>query len=320
MFIISLIKNCESGKMSRVMFWLVTLLLAGCVSHEVATDKVPDSHAQAIESLTVGTTAAESGPVTAQFLTERYNNRATMCRNNPSAPAFLCSGVILRATQHSTQFHFWNPNPSSTAVSFSYLRADAKFKKLVFGYNNGFILFPVFFSPPDKIDSEVLCFFPVDGGTDHRDQHGCGQSPSFPSSRECQSQGINTAVQYIAHYNSYPAKYGYLCGFNVRDSLNQGATAAFNEAIKAQGLGGSFAFNIQNEFRVAKWGQDLGKVLPIEALFYVNDAGKAGAQYDQRDFKTQTGIWIPIIRITLPQVPTADVNFQFFAADQAIAS
>lgn len=268
----------------------------------------------------VPVTGAGTGPQIAAYLTEAYHNKINMCRNNPKAPAFLCSGVMLRATQHSTQFHFWNPNPSSTGVSFSYLRADAKFSKLVFGYNNGFILYPYFFKPIGKIEPEILCFFPVDGATTARADQGCGQSPGVASSRPCQSQGINTAAQYLAHYNQQPSKYGSLCGFDVRDGLDQGATTAFNEAVRAQGQGGAFAFSTQNEFRLAKWAQNLGTTLPIEAVFYVNDAGKAGAQHDQRDFKTQTGIWIPAIRITLPQTPTADVRFEFIPGDQAISS
>lgn len=305
--------------MYRIITLLLALVIAGCATQDITPVNVSGSDGQVVESRSVGALGAASGPVTAQYLTERYNNKINMCQSNPSAPAFLCSGVLLRATQHSTQFHFWNPNPSSTGVSFSYLRADAKFSKLVFGYNNGFIFYPVFYAPVDKMDPEILCFFPVDGATGSRDQQGCGQVAGVPSGRECQSQG-NSAAQYIAHYNSYPSKYGYLCGFNVRDSLNQGATTAFNEAIKAQGMGGTFAFNTQNEFRLAKWGQNLGKTLPVEAVFYINEAGKAGAQYDQRDFKTQTGIWIPVIRITLPQTTTADAIFQFIPADQAISS
>ncbi|WP_339466261.1 hypothetical protein [Pseudomonas sp. EA_65y_Pfl2_P74] len=67
-------------------------------------------------------------------------------------------------------------------------------------------------------------------------------------------------------------------------------------------------------------GAESGTTLPIEAVFYIGDAGKAGAQYDQQDFKNQTGIWIPAIRITLPQTPSADVRFEFIAGDQAISS
>ncbi|WLH36457.1 hypothetical protein PSH79_03990 [Pseudomonas sp. FP2196] len=306
--------------MNRLWLWLIVFTLSGCVSHEVVTPPGPVPQEQQVGAQASGVMAPLPGPETAVFLTQRYNDKRNMCRDNPSAPAFLCTGVMLRATQPSTQYHFWNPNPSSTGVSFSYLRADAKFSKLVFGYNNGFIFYPYFFKPHGKIEPEILCFFPVDGATNGRPDQGCGQSPGIAASRPCQDQGINTAAQYMTHYNQSPSKYGTLCGFNVRDSLNQGATTAFNEAIKAQGQGGNFAFATQNEFRLAKWAQDLGPTVPIEAVFYVNDSGKAGAQYDQRDFKEQTGIWVPAIRITLPQTTGAAVRFDFIPADQAISS
>ena len=174
---------------------LFLLLTAGCATHELDRSTIDEPSGQA-----VGVQGAGTGPEIAAYLTEAYNNVLTMCRNNPSAPSFLCTGVTLRATQHSTQFHFWNPNPASTGVSFSWLRKDAKFSKLVFGYNNGFILYPDFFKPTGKIALAVLCFFPVDGATDHRPDEGCGQYPNRPNSRPCQSQGITTAAHYIAHF------------------------------------------------------------------------------------------------------------------------
>lgn len=306
--------------MNRILLWLVVLTLSGCATHEVVQPSAPVPREEIPGTASIGVRGAGTGPEIAAYLTEAYHNKESMCRNNPSAPAFLCSGVILRATQYSTQFHFWNPNPASTGVSFSYLRADAKFSKLAYGYNNGFILYPYFFKPVGKIEPEILCFFPVDGATNQREGQGCGQSPGIVASRPCQSQGINTAEQYITHYHQQPGKYGHLCGFDVRDKLNQAATTAFNEAIKAQGRGGDFAFGTQNEFRMAKWGQNLGTTLPIEAVFYIDDTGKAHAQYDQRDFRDQTGIWIPAIKITLPRTSSADVRFEFIAGDQAISS
>ena len=306
--------------MKRIILWMFVLLLSGCATHELSPKVDSDQGTSGVQYAGTGILGAGTGPETAEYLTEAYHNKANMCRGNPSAPPFLCSGVLLRATQNSAGFHFWNPNPSSTGVSFSWLRADAKFGKLVFGYNNGFIFYPYFYKPTGKIEPEILCFFPVDGATSGRADKGCGATPGYPTSIRCQSQNINTAAQYLVHYNNSTVKYGTLCGFDVRDSLNQGATTAFNEAVKAQGQAGIFAFNTQNEFRLEKWGQNLGATLPIEAVFYLNDTGKAGAQYDQRDFKTQTGIWIPMIRITLPQTPAADATFQFIPADQAISS
>ncbi|WP_434086437.1 hypothetical protein [Photorhabdus laumondii] len=84
------------------------------------------------------------------------------------SPAFLCSGVILRGTIHSNDYKFWQPSPSSIksgGVSFSYLRKDAKFKRLAYGYKNGFIIFPEHIAPEDRVDFSVLCAFPIDGYT-----------------------------------------------------------------------------------------------------------------------------------------------------------
>ncbi|WP_192563497.1 hypothetical protein [Pseudomonas gozinkensis] len=306
--------------MKRIILWMFVLLLSGCATHEPSPKVDSDQGTSGVQSAGTGILGAGTGPEIAAYLTKAYHDKINMCRNNPSAPPFLCSGVLFRATENSTLFHFWDPRPGSTGVSFSWLRVDAKFNKLVFGYNNGFIFYPYFFKPAGKIEPEILCFFPVDGATLSRPDKGCGQVPNVPTSVRCQTQGINTAAQYLAHYNNQPGKYGSLCGFDVRDYLNQGATTAFNEAVKAQEQGGTFAFNTQNEFRLDVWGQNLGATLPIEAVFYLNDTGKAGAQYDQRDFKTQTGIWIPMIRMTLPQTPAADATFQFIPADQAISS
>lgn len=230
-------------------------------------------------------------------------------------------GYIDTRFKFFTDRSVWEPNPASNGVSFSYLRGDAKFRKLAYSYDAGFIFYPIFNAPADKIDPEILCFFPVDGATNERpDQQGCGQAPGIIGSRPCQSQGINTAAQYVAHFNASPSKYHHLCGFDVRDDLNAGATTAFNEGIKAEGLVGSFAFNTQNEIRMAKWAQDIGSTLPIEAFFYINDTGMVSAQYYQRDFKTRTGIWVPMIKLTLPQTTAADAVFQFISADQAISS
>ncbi|WP_192563498.1 hypothetical protein [Pseudomonas gozinkensis] len=306
--------------MNRILLWLVVLLISGCVTHDLAPSVTVDKNSQAVQSASAGATQSYTGPETAAYLTEYYDNISIRnCRANPRAPKFLCSGVMLRATQHSTAFHFWNPNPSSTGVSFSWLNKAAKFGSTAFSYPNGFIFSPYLFAFSGKIEPEILCFYPTDGATTNRADKGCGAS-AWPNSAPCQSQGIHTAAQYKVHFQQNPQRYDHLCGFDVRDSLDEAATDAFNEAVKAQGELPPSAFGTQNEFRLEKWGQNQGAVLPIIALFYFNDTGKANAQYDQRDFKTQTGIWLPMIRMTLPQNATQDATFQFIPADQAISS
>lgn len=217
------------------------------------------------------------------------------------------------AEQHGAAFHSWNPNPRSSGVSFSYLRADAKFSRLAYGYSNGFIFVPILYSN-NQFKPSVLCAYPVDAATEYRDTQGCGQSSRFPTvSRECRAQNIRTAEQWLAHYNAGNSNAGQ-CSFNVRDELNQEAATAFYQSLRARNLvAGQFA-NIQNEVRMAVWPQNIGRQLPMEAFFYVG-GGKAGAQADQRDFFTQTGILVPIIAVTLPS-GGSPARFQFIQTDQ----
>ncbi|MGO2204704.1 MAG: hypothetical protein ACTH63_23835, partial [Pseudomonas helleri] len=56
---------------------------------------------------------------------------------------------------------------------------------------------------------------------------------------------------------------------------------------------------------------------PLQAFFYLDSSGKAGAQYDQQDFLKETGILVPIILITLPATEADQATFQFIPEDQA---
>src|SRR5690606_26997973 len=132
------------------------------------------------------TITTESGPVVAAHLRERYNNLATHC-SVVTRPAFLCSGIILKGTQHSTQYHSWNPNPEAASISFSFLSADSKFNHIYIS-NSGFIFRPWAFLQPGQVFPKILCFFPIDGATAGRDQAGCGQyKPIGAATRPCQS-------------------------------------------------------------------------------------------------------------------------------------
>jgi hypothetical protein len=290
--------------MKRIIF-LVLLLISACVDHPIQP-----AAPSAI------TTLAESGPVVVAHLRERYNDLSTQC-SVATRPAFLCSGIILRGTQYSTQYHSWNPNPAAASVSFSYLRADSKFNH-IYNSKSGFIFRPWAYLQPGQIFPKILCFFPIDGATSGRDQSGCGQyRPIGAATRECQSQGITTAPQWLNHYNSTPGDgYGRQCGFSVRDELDAAATSAFNEGLKAHtSVYGAIMYN---ELVVEKWAQDIGSILPVEAFFYLSTADKFTAQHDQKDFYSETGLAVPIILITLPANNTGTATFQFIPADQAI--
>ena len=292
--------------MTRLLLVVLTVLLTACASHEGVKKPYAAGAYQHLNRL---------GEETAVALTERYNNSVSACRpHNPSA-AFECSGVIIRGTSPSTQYHAWNPNPSGTGVSFSYLRKDSKFTNFYL-YKNGFIFYPRLLAPEGKVSVSILCFFPRDGATNIREDQGCGQSPNLPTSRECQVQGINTAERWVEHYNQY-GSYQDMCGFNVREALGENATIAFTEGLKAQRLVFDPQLGNYNELRLAKWDQDIGDVLPLQAFFYLDSSGKAGAQYDQQDFLNVTGILVPIILITLPATEADPATFRFIPEDQA---
>lgn len=300
---------------------VIGLLLVSSIPHAAGSDAAATPREDARPSVPARArmTLQALGDATRQDLEQRYNDTAAMCTPQAPEAAVACSGVLLRGTQHSSQYHAWNPNPAPTTTgqSFSYLRRDASYASMYI-YRNGFIFHPASSAPADKDAMEILCFFPRDGATNIRDDQGCGQAPDAPHSRPCQDQGIITAAQWAAHYQQY-GSYGDMCGFDIRRTRGADAAAAFAQGLLAQALIFDPAINEYNEIRVAKWEQDIGQRLPIQAFFYLDDTdGKAAARYDQLDFLEQTGIAVPIIRITLPAQPGEQAVFQFIAGDQAI--
>ncbi|WP_139253296.1 hypothetical protein [Burkholderia ubonensis] len=261
-----------------------------------------------------------AGQETATQITQRYRDTRSDC-GTPSRPAFLCTGVILRGTDPSADYHSWNPSPysvTSGGVSFSYLRIDAKYPKAAYNYTSGFIFGP-YLDSAAKVHPEVLCSFPIDGHTfDRPTDKGCGAHQSYPDSGLCRAQNITTAAQWRDHFvkvTGYPQRLQHQCAFDVRDALNEQATAAFNTSIAARNLVSNESFATQNELRIATWAQNIPAQLPIEAFFYV-EGGLIGAQYDQRDFFRATGVNLPIIRMTLPATAANDATFEFRAQDQ----
>ncbi|WP_148051251.1 hypothetical protein [Pseudomonas brassicacearum] len=276
----------------------------------------------------VSSTYERFGEETARNLTAAYHNTAADC-GTPTTPAFLCSGVILRITKTSDNYDPWDHSDFSRktgAVSFSYLRADAKFVRTPWYGGNGLIFYPYLNAPSDKIRPEIICYFPLDGDTFYRDaagQYGCRDSivppRVFPDSTPCREQNINTAEQWVAHYqkgNQY--KTAHSCAFTITDSLYAEAVQAFNQAIRVRSLIPNEAFADHNELRIKAWPEYQPGILPIQAFFYI-DTGLGNAQIDQQKYYERTrGIVVPIIRLTLPTTAMEDATFVYDVADQAV--
>ncbi|MBC3376798.1 DUF2599 domain-containing protein [Pseudomonas sp. SWRI92] len=263
-----------------------------------------------------------SGAQVARDLEALYNDTPVDC-GTASMPSFLCSGVIFRATIPSAAYKSWAPSPAAVAsggFSFSYLRVDAEFRRLVRDENNGFIIYPPLFAPVGRQKVAILCMFPVDGATNIRTENGCGVAQGAQSNSDlCHRQGIYTAQQWYDKRVVDGFSALSQCGFNVKDDANEKATVSFNEAIKAMSLGDNGTIHQQNEMRLATaaWNVNRPETLPIKAFFYL-PGGLADAQYDQKDYFATTNVLVPVIAMTLPGTRAQDASFVFNEADQAI--
>lgn len=260
------------------------------------------------------------GQQTANNLSQQYNNSTAACKGDNS-PAFNCSGVTLRGTDHSSSYFAWNPSPASVTsggVSFSYLRADSKYDNLAYSYYNGFFLYTKENKPEGKIDLDVLCSFPIDAATNSRSDAGCGMYNGQRQSKQCQLQGITDADGWYAHYVQYNRSHTSQCGFGLTDAYAN-VSDAFYQSILSMAMIGNESFKTQNELRIATWPQDIAETLPIQAFFYLNDAGLADAKADQTDFYNQTnGMYVPVIKLTLPTSQNADATFTYDPSAQAV--
>lgn len=299
---------------------LISLLgaLIFFVPPTIATAKAPESAKAAIAA----------SHHTGRDMWELYADTVQDCGGS-GRPAFLCSGIMIRVATPGSTWNVWDLSPDdrrSNGVSFSYIRRDSKFSDLG---ESGYTVFPLFgqyASPTKKHTMQVLCAFPRDAWSNWRGLSGCGASQRFPNeSGMCQEQGIHTAQQWIAHYRNAPSQpWFYQCAFDERMHSNEQTAYSFQQALYAQQLMGTDFFNERNELRISidNWPANPAD-LPIQSFFYRIDSRNPGlglmnSQTSQRNYYQQTGLFVPIIRITVPTDPTQDFEFNFIATDQVV--
>lgn len=178
------------------------------------------NHLVAAISLLTGSLAAQAAPSgIVNVLEQRYNNTVETCDSSGSSAAFECSGILLRGLNPSPAYNFFEPSPQSQksgAISLSYLRRDANFLDLAYGYKSGVILDNPALNPADHDDLEVNCFFVIDGASEYRDRKGCGDSNlTTAKERFCQEQGVSTAQEWAASYRAHYSNHSSQCAFNL---------------------------------------------------------------------------------------------------------
>ncbi|MFJ3483626.1 hypothetical protein ACIPL1_09615 [Pseudomonas sp. NPDC090202] len=266
--------------------------------------------------------ALSAGAMVAANLTARYADTAANCGSD-SKPAFLCSGVMIRATGSKPTYHVWENSPASLAkggVSFSYVRADAPVFRLAYTYTNGYIM-KAYEHSESTFKPEVLCFFPTDGDSVNRSGKGCGPHKGSPSSDLCHLNGVTTAQQWWEHYTAHSSgRDGWQCSFDVSGARESLAGPAFHEGIKAMSLIDREPLDKPNEMILAAWQNGVGKTLPLEAFFYMDGSapGLTDAKRNQQDLFDTHGVVIPVIKLKLPPAENDVATFTYDDADQAV--
>ncbi|MCD5972067.1 hypothetical protein [Pseudomonas quasicaspiana] len=305
--------------MSKYVLMVAGLLVASCTFPSGSNQQAPH------QKLHPNLAQIGLGELVQRQLTERYNDTRANC-GAATQPAFLCSGILIRATDYSPNYHVWDNSLESHrkgGVSFAYIRKDSKFPSIVAGTlsRDGYLLSPAFYAY-GKLAPQVLCSFPLNAGTRLRDGTGCGAYTDLPVSRPCQEQGITSADEWFSHYRANGLDSRYQCGFDVKIALDIDATTAFKATLEAMALlqATSLPFT-NNELRLAVWPDGQGNNLSLQAFYYDaqhQDTSRPSAQNNQLDFKNTTGLSVPIIAIVFPENPAQDFTFSYLPGDQIV--
>lgn len=267
---------------------------------------------------------ALSGRQVAADMNKRFLDTRDSCGDQP---AYYCNGILIRAANASPNYHAWDPSPGSVengGISFSYLRADLNTTRMQGARKQGFTMKAGKDGASAELPLTLLCSFPYDGGTLRRADKGCGKSTSMAGSEQCERLNIDTIDKWLKHFTFYKVeenRYRHRCSFDVvKDKV-----ALSLEARRISDPDEQLTAWSQNEVVVATWPAGKGEKLPLESFFYIPDTkmtergnlyGLAGARAMQLDYYQQTGIVIPVIRMSFDKNP--EEVFSWRQEDQAV--
>lgn len=263
-----------------------------------------------------------SGDIVRELTNRYYDDDMKCVKNGKTYPAYQCSGILIRGVRdiqrNSDRKYPWSlksSNHKRESFSMAFLRKDTRFHEFPSDYDSGFIMYPHLRTPPGKNTYRVFCAFPIDGHSDGRAGHGCGQSQDDPdgTSRHCDKLNIKSYLKWLSHFERIVRARNYFvrrqCSF---DMTTKRATEDFATVIKANThirRHSKQYSSRNNELVVHSWNENRAEKLPIEAFFYLlnsRDSYKKAEKY-QDDFRRKSnGEVIPIVGIRLPT--TSDPN------------
>jgi hypothetical protein len=259
-----------------------------------------------------------SGQALVTDLNAKYNNGAAQCSNG--APAYYCSGVLLRAVDYSTFFKIWDYGSQGTklgSVAFTYIRSDVGSTALNENRKSGFIL-------KDQTSALVVgkaislrCIFPFPTESlNERVDHGCGFAPKVaqadPDLAYCAKLwgSPTTAAAWLKNFKQHDSLPKNQC------SLSTVVAAQFKASLEAHKLVDAAWTAKPTEVLVQTWDESKPEKLPVEAVFYdVSTPVKlADAQKFQREYYLATSLYVPIVRLDL--AASAQSVFSISVSDQ----
>ncbi|RON79917.1 hypothetical protein BK670_20700 [Pseudomonas fluorescens] len=261
---------------------------------------------------------AMSGQALVTDLNTKYQSNVAQCSNG--APAYYCSGVLLRAVDYSTSFKFWDYGSQATklgSVAFTYIRSDVGSTTLNSNRKSGFILKD---QTSALVAGKVLnlrCIFPFPTESlDIRADHGCGFAPKNmqvdPDLANCAKLWGSpvTAAAWLKNFKEHQSLPQNQC------SLSTVVAAQFKASLEAHKLVDATWTAKPMEVLVQTWDESKPEKIPVEAVFYdaTVPAKLADAQKFQREYYAATSLYVPVIRMNLTAANKE--IFSFSATDQ----
>lgn len=238
---------------------------------------------------------------------------------------FYCNGLMVSGFEESDPLYWTNDLQHLDHGKLSMTYFNNKTKSYLYD-NTGFILWPqfqldYFFNLFKKNNNafklKYHCAFPYDGGTDGRNDNGCGMMYDESKTKPCQLLGITSADEWISYYGDI-AQLPNSCGFDLTDLDSKRsfeAVLSLIDKLKETQPEGQRSRIIWNEVVLEGWPAQTPSRVPVMAFFNVTDNkyidkiiktsidsnhrnSSLNATDVQQAFYDKTGIFVPIIDIS----------------------
>ncbi|MBC3774839.1 hypothetical protein [Pseudomonas sp. SWRI99] len=246
---------------------------------------------------------AMSGQALVTDLNARFNSNVAQCSNG--APAYHCSGILLRAVDYSAYFKFWDYGSKATtlgSVAFTYIRSDVGSTTLNGNRKSGFILKDQISALAEDKAVNLRCIFPFPTESlDERADHGCGFAPKVEGAdtdlANCAKLAVPavTAAAWLKNFQEHSSLPKNQCSLSTR------VATQFKAGLEVHNMIDTTWAAKPTEVLVETWDEKMPEKLPVEAVFYdaATPAKLVDAQKFQRDYYLETSLFVPVVKINM---------------------